>query len=332
VAQSVHAAAAKSVVTSEAGKAYALRSAAMYMAGLGFLFLAKIKHGMQGYTSPKPFDLSETERAVSYDLQVVDQWLRHLKDYAPGVSIPGKAVLELGPGSDLGIGMYLLAQGAASYSACDVHNLVLHAPQAFYEQLLERIGQRLTGVDRSALLGHLDKVRRGAPSALDYVVRRDFDLVAAFGPKRFDVVFSQAAFEHFDDVDATVARLSEVCRPGATLVAEIDLKTHSRWIREHDPNNIYRYPQALYDAFRFRGIPNRWRPYQYQQTFERRGWQDVRVVPIERVAQPRHALGISKHYDGARNQLDYLGIVLCATWPGIEAAAGAPRTEGCHTR
>jgi SAM-dependent methyltransferase len=307
-------AAAPDSVKPRGSEAGALRSAFMYTAGLCFLLLAKIKHRVQGYTSPKPFDLSDTERAAAYDLQVVDGWLRYLKDYAPGVDLRRKAVLELGPGSDLGIGLYLLALGSDSYSACDVHDLVLHAPRAFYDVLLERIAQRIATVDRAALLEHLDRAKDGG--ALHYVVRRDFDFAAAFAPRRFDLVFSQAAFEHFDDVEATVARLSAVCAPGATLVAEIDLKTHSRWIRDHDPNNIYRYPKPLYNAFRFRGIPNRWRPYQYQAAFERRGWQNVRVVPIERVAHPQHAQRISKYFDEGRNQLDYLGIVICATWPG----------------
>ena len=37
------------------------------------------------------------------------------------------------------------------------------------------------------------------------MVRDDFDLVAAFGRSTIDMVFSQAAFEHFDDLEATIA-------------------------------------------------------------------------------------------------------------------------------
>jgi len=61
------------------------------------------------------------------------------------------------------------------------------------------------------------------------------------------------------------------------LVADIDLMTHSRWIREADPNNIYRYPKWLYDLFYFPGIPNRNRPGDYQAAFERNGWPRVSV-------------------------------------------------------
>jgi hypothetical protein len=63
-------------------------------------------------------------------------------------------------------------------------------------------------------------------------------------------------------------------------VAEIDLKTHSRWIRDHDPNNIYRYSNAIYRALWFRGIPNRVRPYEYRAIFEAHGWTNVRITPL----------------------------------------------------
>ena len=73
---------------------------------------------------PKPFQLSDTERCIAYDLKVVDEWLSHLKTYTgKDGGLRDKHVLELGPGSDLGVGVYLLAKGAAGYNACDVNDL-----------------------------------------------------------------------------------------------------------------------------------------------------------------------------------------------------------------
>ena len=126
------------------------------------------------------------------------------------------------------------------------------------------------------------------------------------------MVFSQAAFEHFDDINATIFQLSKVCRPGAILVAEIDLKTHSRWIRDKDPNNIYRYPNYLYNKFLFRGIPNRVRPFQYKETFERFGWSDISITPLTTCEQNRAYIGIDKAFVDHINQMDSLSIMLCA--------------------
>ena len=128
-----------------------------------------------------------------------------------------------------------------------------------------------------------------------------------------DLVFSQAAFEHFDDVVRTVEQLSIVCKPGATLVAEIDLKTHSRWIRDKDPNNIYRYSNGVYRAFRFRGIPNRVRPYQYRDIFERHGWVNVCVTPLEQIKGLDNSIfAVNEQFRDARNQLELLSVVICA--------------------
>ena len=80
---------------------------------------------------------------------------------------------------------------------------------------------------------------------------KDFNIVSAFGESTIDMVFSQAAFEHFDDIESTILQLNKVCKSGATFVAEINLKTHSRWIRDKDPDNIYRYPTGftIYSGF-----------------------------------------------------------------------------------
>ena len=87
-----------------------------------------------------------------------------------------------------------------------------------------------------------------------------------------DIVFSQAAFEHFDDVQRTIQELSAGCSSNAVAIISVDLQTHSRWIRDKDPNNIYRYPDWLYNKFYFKGTPNRVRPYEYKELFEKYGW------------------------------------------------------------
>jgi SAM-dependent methyltransferase len=290
-----------------------VRDAFMFLAGLVFLTLAKARNVLSGYSSPKPFRLNETDRCIAYDLKIVDEWLKHLRAYAGDqLSVRGKAVLELGPGSDLGVGLYLLAKGAAVYHACDVNDLTQHAPESFYTALIDRITAMGTSASREFLESQIRDARRGAASQLRVVVSGDFDLVSSFGADSIDLVFSQAAFEHFDDVVRTVQQLSTVCRPGATIVAEIDLKTHSRWIRDKDPNNIYRYSNSLYRTFWFRGIPNRMRPYRYRQIFEQHGWVDVSIIPIEHAIGQKAAGAVNEQFRDSRNQLDFLSVVLCA--------------------
>lgn len=292
-----------------------LRNAFFYTAGLCFLALAKVKHMLRGYASPKPFGMSEVDRCVTYDIKVVDEWLAYFERYTKGErSLNGKQVLELGPGSDLGAGMYLLSKGAYQYNACDVNSLVTSAPDKFYQRLYQRLQTIEPQTDVDFLQQQLDRLKAGQPSRLNYVVRDDFDLIAAFGKETMDIVFSQAAFEHFDDIEATVSRLTSVCKPSAIAVIEVDLKTHSRWISDKDPNNIYRYSEAIYSLFKFRGIPNRVRPCEYVDTFRRFGWQNVELTPISQQKNAENSYsGMDKQFSASKNQMDYLSIMICAT-------------------
>lgn len=290
------------------------RDSFYFAAGIGFLAMAKAKNALHGYTTPKPIDISETQRCIDYAFNAVDDWLRHLNEFTNGAfSVEGKSVLELGPGSDLGIGLALLAKGCAQYNACDVHNLAANVPDAFYEQFFQRLKDMNPATDTDLLERQLSAWKAGNPAQLNYVVRPDFDLVTAFGKSTVDLVVSLAAFEHFDDIDSTIAQMSQVCKSGAIVILDIDLQTHSRWIREKDPNNIYRFPELLYRAFWFRGIPNRKRPYQYRMALERHGWADITVTPLKTTNSDQSSYsGMQKQFCDQLNQMDCLTVLVCA--------------------
>ena len=291
-----------------------LRDIFFYIAGIGFLALAKAKNILKGYSSPKPFDISDAEKCIEYDIHVVEHWLSHLQKYTQGnCSLVGKNVLELGPGSDLGIGIYLIAKGCVQYNACDVNNLMKSVPDGFYEHLFGKLQLTNIKTNINFLREQLNEAKIGNPSRLNYIVRNDFDIVQACGKSTIDLVFSQAAFEHFDDIEATISQLSAVCKPGATLIVEIDLKTHSRWIRDKDPNNIYRYPEFIYNTFWFRGIPNRVRPFKYKETFEKLGWDDISITPLKKIDNNNSSYsGMNRTFAHKKNQMEYLSIMLCA--------------------
>lgn len=294
-----------------------MKSLLYFCLGMVFLFLAKAKNMLRGYATPKAFDLDETHRCVDYDLAVVDDWLAHLARYTGRTdTIFGRRVLELGPGSDLGGGLYLLAQGAAQYTGIDVNPLAERAPAVFYEALFTRLASRFSdevlSPVRRAWSGH----QFGQGEALRYVVRADFDILAALGPSTVDLSFSQSAFECFDDFEESIRQLTAVSAPGALALHQIDLKTHSRWICDQDPNNIYRYPDALYRLFAYRGMPNRVRPAEFKAAFERAGWVDVVVYPRNTHPDPAQAAaGLLARYRRPEAEMQVLSMVLCARKP-----------------
>lgn len=247
------------------------------LAGAMVLFLNKIRYGLRGYREPRPFASADVERAVAYADKVVSQWERALHDYS-GETFDGKVVLELGPGADLGAALFLLDRGAKQYLTIDANRLVDQTPTVFYDTLLARL------VHGDALKPELAKTLAGEGERIRYIVDPSFDL-SRLGRESVDVVVSQAAFEHFDDVERTIAQLTDVVKSGGALVAEIDVMTHTGALRSRDPLNIYRFPRWLYRLARFNGIPNRVRPQDYRRFLEQHGWTNVNIIPLQTLPQ-----------------------------------------------
>lgn len=279
-----------------------------FAAGLGLMALAWAKHRLSGYTTPSSIDTADPAASAAYVRDVVDDWLRFLP---AGVSLRDRDVLELCPGASLGTGALLLALGARSYHAVDKFRLVTDAPD-MAAHVLKDLDARFAPADVARAAAII------AEGGLTYRADLDFDIRALAGMRHFDLMVSYVALEHFEALDHAVAQMTALARPGCVAVHMIDFRTHTRWIRERDPNNIYRYPSALYRLFGFSGQHNRLRPADYVRAFEAAGWRDVRVVPADLVPEPlrAHSLsGLGGAFRGPENRMDMLAGVLLATRP-----------------
>ncbi len=289
-----------------------------FIFGLAVLILNRIKYFIKGYTSPRPFDISQFQQAIDYDVSIVKHWLTFLALYTDcTASLRGKVVLELGPGADLGVGLITLYLGAKQYNSLDVNNLVDTVPSLFYDELFNKIHDKIGNGDDTIdhLKEQLALTNSGNNDRLNYVCRDDFD-IRTFGKNSIDIVFSQAAIEHFDDIEKAFQQLSEVIKPGGFLVAEIDLNTHTRWLRDVDPLNIYRYPEWLYKALKFRGAPNRVRPIKYIKALEENGWENIYIKPLTVISKPYHLNckpHLAQQFRSNNAQMEYLTIMVCAT-------------------
>lgn len=252
-----------------------MRQATLYAAGIGMMFLAWGKHRVNSYSTPTPFNAGDEERSASHANRIVDEWTDFLTRYA-GRAWEDEDVLELGPGGTLGTGALILMRGARSYQAVDAFPLAERIDMHFYDMLLNGVSQK------EHLLKAID--RRDKPP-FTYSVDSRFRVDVAAGGNRFSRLVSCAAFEHFDDVGDTIARMSRVAQPGAAACIRVDFSTHSRWLRDNDPNNIYRYPDWLYWSLSFPGKPNRVRPDELKRMFKAQGWSDIEFHPV-RVAPP----------------------------------------------
>jgi hypothetical protein len=225
----------------------------------------------------------------------------------------GRDVLELSPGASRGNGVLFLAMGARSYHAIDVFDLAANEDPAVYELLLDSFAEG-TEADRERAR---TITRDSDAPQFGYAVGRDFDIPRLAQGRTFDLIVSCAAFEHYDSVPDAVAGLTRVARPGCETIHIIDLQTHSRWIREQDPNNIYRYPESIYRLFRFPGQPNRQRPADYKRAFKIQGWSDLVFVPsrtIDPELREASLLGLAAPFAG-QDDMIMLDGALTARYP-----------------
>ena len=280
-----------------------------------FLLLAKIKYYIFGYPTFNATNITEYEKRYEYIIRIVDQWIIRLNNYSGnGEQLINKNVLELGPGSDLGVGFYLLYKGVLKYNSCDIYNLAKNVPDDFYNSFFKKLRGKDGIKSVSYLEKELEKINNNLPGDINYVVNSDFDLTYSFESETIDIVFSQAAFEHFKNVETTVKQLSIVCKPNAIIIAEIDLQSHTRWIREKDPNNIYRYSNFIYNLFSVRITPNRIRPFTYYELFKKYGWRDIKIIPLSTIDKKNMLPDrwLNKNFRDTIYEMNYRSIVLIA--------------------
>ena len=293
-----------------------MKNLACFAAGLGVLTLAALKHRLEGYRSPTAFattDLAEATRHVSI---IVGDYVNYAGLYRPGMTFDGLDVLELGPGATLGTGVLLAGHGIRSYLAVDAFPLARSTPSEFYRRLQSEA--RLAGADPQRIAAAAEAVCAGRDAPVGYAVEPAFDIVKAAGSRRFDAIVSNAAFEHFDDIGRTIADVTSVARPGALFLALIDFQTHSRVVREHDPNSIYRIPDGVYKALHFDGQPNRCRPRDYVEALRRNGWINPMVRSVD-VTDPDYAAwsndGLAPRFRDTGAQMEILTGVVIAELP-----------------
>lgn len=289
----------------------AVRNLFFKIAGAIILFGVFAKHRLMGYR--KPNTVSDDDRAarIDYVHDVVRSWMRFLP---PDISVRGRSVLELGPGSSLATGTLMLAHGATSYTAVDAFRLAGDETPAFRRDAVTAYNAPLEQADVARAISASGEMS----DMFSYKVDPAFDIASLCAPKRFDLIVSCAAFEHFNDIDRTIEGLTAVAASGCVSLHIVDMQTHSNVIRARDPNNIYRFSSWFYSLLAFPGQPNRERPIDYVRAFERNGWKDVQVVAAKSIpADQRKALttGLAERYSSQEAEMQILDAVIISRFP-----------------
>lgn len=162
------------------------------------------------------FDDSPLERQARHFVSMAEHVIRQCDLY--GVSVGGTRVLELGPGPIPAIALLLSSMGMVVTVADPRPPQWDVAGHLLWERILHH-WDRPDGALRQAMAGNslASQIR---------ILDQPAENLCGATTASFDVVFSNAVFEHIADPAAAVAELARVSAPGAWHFHQIDFRDH----------------------------------------------------------------------------------------------------------
>lgn len=209
-------------------------------------------------------------RDVDYALQIVDFYVSKLPGGA--ARLLGRKVLELGPGYALGTAVLLACHGA-QVSVADRYlapwDDEYHRP--FLEALLARLAADRPHLDPEPIR-QLLAAGAWEPSIVNGMPLGTEDLHEV-PDDAFDVVLSNAVFEHVGDVPRALQTLVRITRAGGHGIHQVDFRDHRDFSR---PLEYFTLSQEAFNEL-FAEVHgecgNRWRPGAMQLEAEAAGFE-----------------------------------------------------------
>jgi SAM-dependent methyltransferase len=171
--------------------------------------------------------------------------------------LAGLRVLELGPGHSVVPGLLLYAHGAALYVGADSFPIAGRS-SALYRRARQHLALRPVLVPHEDLAPRRAEALRRFDEAVDLSkdeavfargkVEWRYPVDAAtlpFEDASFDLVLSNAAFEHFLDPVSAARESARVLAPGGVGIHQIDLRDHRDFSK---PLDFLRYEEAAWRA------------------------------------------------------------------------------------
>jgi SAM-dependent methyltransferase len=142
-----------------------------------------------------------------------------------------RSVLELGPGSDIGVALRFIAAGAPFVAAND--KFVPLQDTDYHRSLYRALRDRLTTEERDRFDNAIDLTRGVAlhNPRLRYIYGRGVEETDVFVPNSFDLIVSTAVLEEIYDTDRAFNAMHAALRPGGYILHKIDLRDYGMFTK-----------------------------------------------------------------------------------------------------
>ena len=189
--------------------------------------------------------------------------------------IPGKRMLELGPGHHIGVPLLFAAHGAAYVAGLD--KFVPFETGPYAHKFYSRLRANLPETERAAFDDALELQPQLAlnPRKARYIFGKDLpDAVNELGPGTFDLIASNAVIEEMYNPDPVFEAQNRLLRPGGVIVHKIDLSDYGMFTRHGFPAlEFLTVPEWAYRRMtEASGQPNRRRVNYYREVAQRLGY------------------------------------------------------------
>jgi SAM-dependent methyltransferase len=283
------------------------------------------------------FDLRDRLRddhdSIFYAFKVYRRFFSAYRRLAGRDEAPG-AVLELGPGRNLAIGVLAVASGTERYAGGDLNPKLRGRPDWFYRRLVKEIQADpgllvATERERERAPRRAEELLPGegraagaeiGPGKIEHVCPCDASALP-FADGSFDFVFSNAVFEHFYDPAAALGEVRRVLRPGGISLHKVDMRYHRD---QSKPLSHLAFPDAEWEARKAKhGWTNRGRRGDYLDAAREAGLEALEdsVTSRAEITPALRARLQPRFRAMTEEQLAPLGILMAHRVPG--GASGA---------
>lgn len=202
----------------------------------------------------------------------------------------GARILEIGPGTNLGVGFIFSLTDADKYYGLDIYmdpELFAAAQYESIAYLLELAGGEQSLRNVGTVMTVNDGKVEFAKERLEYLYpRQSYDIPLPDGS--LDYVFSHATLEHVADPEKTVRSIHRVLRKGGITAHQIDMRDHADFSK---PLEFLKVDEQTWnkqweDPKHAAWYLNRWRLSDFKDVFQHAGFRILKLdinaeLPVE---------------------------------------------------